>query len=116
MTLSLFLLCTGHSNELPKKDMRVSFDQEIDTIKMVSGITKYAVRIDSPDDFSYELEKAYFKAFENRKGPVVLDIHQSVLSTKVNPKIIKSYKSIQQKKSKWKFKINNIINQIYKSN
>ncbi len=85
------LIITGHSEILPKKNMRVTFDQEIDTIKMVSNITKYAARIDDPQDFKYEVEKAYFEAMNGRKGPVLLDINIRVLPTDIDVKNSRSF-------------------------
>jgi acetolactate synthase I/II/III large subunit len=74
------LIITGHSATLPENGMRVTYDQEIDVIKMYSGITKYAERIDRIEDMRCKLEQACFEAMNGRKGPVLLDIHTGVFS------------------------------------
>ena len=104
------LIITGHSNSAPKNGMRVFADQEIDTIKMFSGITKYCVRIDKAKDFQYQLEKACFNAMNGRKGPVLIDINTNILFEKIIIK--KSIKFLNKKKSS--SLINTCINQIKK--
>jgi acetolactate synthase I/II/III large subunit len=49
-------------------------DQEVDIVRMVGGITKYAVTVQDPDAIRYELEKALYLATAGRPGPVWLDI------------------------------------------
>src|SRR5579863_3442583 len=49
-------------------------DQEVDIVRMVRGITKYAALIDDPATIRYHLEKAYFLAASGRPGPCWLDI------------------------------------------
>lgn len=48
--------------------------QETDIVSMVSPVTKYAVRIDNPEDVVYELEKAVTMASQGNPGPVLLDL------------------------------------------
>lgn len=85
------LIITGHSATLPEKGMRVTYDQEIDVVKMFSGITKYAERIDNIEDLRYKLEQACFEAMGGRKGPVILDINSKVLSAKIDPETLPSF-------------------------
>ena len=85
------LIITGHSATLPEKGMRVTYDQEIDVVKMFSGITKYAERIDNIEDLRYKLEQACFEAMDGRKGPVLLDINSNVLSAKIDPDTLPSF-------------------------
>ncbi len=49
-------------------------DQEADVVRMVSGITKYAVMLTDPAQTAYHLEKAMYLALSGRKGPVWIDI------------------------------------------
>lgn len=85
------LIITGHSATLPENGMRVTYDQEIDVVKMFSGITKYAERIDNIEDLRYKLEQACFEAMDGRKGPVLLDINSNVLSAKIDPDTLPSF-------------------------
>lgn len=48
--------------------------QEINIVKLVSSITKYAVTIEDPETIRYHLEKALWLAKHDRPGPVWIDI------------------------------------------
>jgi acetolactate synthase-1/2/3 large subunit len=48
--------------------------QEVDIVRMVSSITKYAVTVMDPNCVRYHLEKAAFLARTGRPGPVWIDI------------------------------------------
>ena len=52
--------------------------QETDVVSMLQGITKYAVRVDSPEEIRYHLEKAYYLAVSGNPGPAVLDLPADV--------------------------------------
>lgn len=52
--------------------------QETDVVSMVQGISKYAVRVDSPEEIRYHLEKAYYLATSGNPGPAVLDLPADV--------------------------------------
>lgn len=67
------LFITAHTGVLAE-NMRTMNDQEMDTVSMVKGITKYAARIDSLEDIERQLSEACFSALSGRKGPVFLDI------------------------------------------
>jgi acetolactate synthase-1/2/3 large subunit len=77
------LIITGHSSDPPSNGSRVLADQEIDTVGMFAGITKYSARIDFEKDFIYELEKAYFEAMNGRRGPVLLDINSKIFTSDI---------------------------------
>ena len=71
----LFLCGQVASFRLKKSDkLRQKGFQETDIVSILKPITKYAVRLKSPQDIGYELEKAVYMAFEGRLGPVVVDI------------------------------------------
>lgn len=59
------------STNLPLRQLG---DQEIDIVKVVESITKYAVVVSDPNSIRYHLEKALFLAKAGRPGPVWLDI------------------------------------------
>lgn len=60
-------------------------DQEVDIVRMVKQITKYAVLVSDPSTIRYHLEKAYHLAISGRPGPCWLDIPVDVQSTKIDP-------------------------------
>jgi acetolactate synthase-1/2/3 large subunit len=49
-------------------------DQEVDIVRMVGGITKYAVTVQDPARIRYEIEKARHLAVTGRPGPVWIDV------------------------------------------
>ena len=66
-------------------DLRQLGDQEVDIVRMVSGITKYAVCVTDENRIRYHLEKALYLATAGRPGPVWLDIPVDVQATDINP-------------------------------
>ncbi|MGH6994021.1 MAG: thiamine pyrophosphate-binding protein [Caulobacteraceae bacterium] len=60
-------------------------DQEVDIVRMVGGITKYAVTVQDPARIRLELEKALHLAVSGRPGPVWLDIPNDIQGTQINP-------------------------------
>ena len=77
------MIITGHSSKKPFNNMRVFSDQEIDTSKLFSGITKYYARIDNSKNVQYKIEKSYHEAMNGRKGPVLLDFDMRVFFEKI---------------------------------
>ena len=78
------LFITAHTGALVE-GMRTLNDQEMDTVSMVKGITKYAARIDSLEDVEKRLSEACFSALGGRKGPVFLDIAAGLLRKDITP-------------------------------
>lgn len=66
-------------------------DQEVDIVRMVSGITKYAVLVSEPQSIRYHLERAWFIASSGRPGPCWLDIPVDVQSAKIDESLLRSY-------------------------
>ena len=88
----VFLVGSVHSLALRKtKTIRQNGFEEIDFVHMVSDITKYAVRLQKPEDIRYELEKAFFIAENGRKGPVVVDIPYDMARTEIDPENLRSF-------------------------
>lgn len=52
--------------------------QELGIVEVVHSLTKYAVRVDKPEDLLPELHKALSVALSGRQGPVLLDIPNDV--------------------------------------
>ncbi|HUB33112.1 MAG TPA: thiamine pyrophosphate-binding protein [Bryobacteraceae bacterium] len=59
--------------------------QEIDIVRVVSPITKYAVTVMDPQTIRYHLEKALLLATSGRPGPVWLDIPLDVQAAQIDP-------------------------------
>jgi acetolactate synthase-1/2/3 large subunit len=65
--------------------LRQMGDQEVDIVKMVEGITKYAVTIWEPETIRYHLEKALYLATNGRPGPTWIDIPVDVQGAQIDP-------------------------------
>ncbi|MCK6682143.1 MAG: thiamine pyrophosphate-binding protein [Thermoanaerobaculia bacterium] len=65
-------------------DLRQLGDQEVDIIRMVAGITKYAVLLREPDSIRFHLEKAFHLARSGRPGPCWIDIPIDLQSSQVD--------------------------------
>jgi acetolactate synthase-1/2/3 large subunit len=59
-------------------------DQEVDIVRVVSPITKYAAAVREPTSVRYHLEKALFLALDGRPGPVWLDVPIDVQAAQVD--------------------------------
>ena len=60
--------------------------QEVDIVKIVESITKYAVTVENPEDIRSVMEEAYHTAKEGRSGPVWIDVPLDVQGALVEPK------------------------------
>ena len=58
-------------------------DQEVDIVRMVQGITKYAATILDPNSAAEHLDRALHAALTGRPGPVWLDVPVDVQSAEV---------------------------------
>ena len=52
--------------------------QETDMVAVTKSISKWSHHVKSVDEIRYDLEKAYYLAFEGNPGPVVLDIPNDI--------------------------------------
>ncbi|MBE5889742.1 MAG: thiamine pyrophosphate-binding protein [Lachnospiraceae bacterium] len=77
------------------KGLRQQVFQETNVVGIVEPVTKYAVRIDEPEQIRYELEKAYAIANNGRKGPVVIDLPMNIQRAEINPDELKSYEETE---------------------
>ena len=66
-------------------------DQEVDIVKLVAPITKYAVMVTEPTTIRYHLERAIHLARTGRPGPVWLDIPMNVQGTMIDPDSLPGY-------------------------
>jgi acetolactate synthase-1/2/3 large subunit len=76
------------STNLPLRQLG---DQEVDIIRMVGGVTKYAVLVKDPQSIRYHVERALHLAVSGRPGPVWLDVPINVQSTKIDPAALPGY-------------------------
>ena len=60
-------------------------DQEVDIVRMVGGITKYAVTVQDPRRIKYEIEKAYHLAVTGRPGPTWVDVPIDIQGWNIDP-------------------------------
>jgi len=65
--------------------------QEVDTVKMVESITKYAVTITDAKSIKYHLQKATYLAKRGRPGPVWIDIPLDIQAAEVDPDKMTSF-------------------------
>ncbi len=72
-------------------DIRQLGDQEVDIVRMVNGITKYAKLIDDPESIRYHLERAWHLATAGRPGPCWLDIPVDVQSARIDEENLRAY-------------------------
>lgn len=72
-------------------DLRQLGDQEVDIIRMVRGITKYAILVNEPESIVYHLERAWHLAQNGRPGPCWLDVPVDVQSAQIDPHSLRRY-------------------------
>ena len=76
-----------------KNDLRIrqmGF-QETDIVSMVATITKFAQKVDHPEDLRAILEEAVYWAREGRGGPVLVDIPFDVQTADVDPSSMRAF-------------------------
>ena len=73
------------------KGLRQLGDQEVDIVKIVSPITKFAYMITDANDVKYYLQKAIFEATSGRPGPVWLDIPMNIQGALVDESQLKEF-------------------------
>ncbi len=72
-------------------NLRQLGDQEVDIIRMVKGITKYAITVTDPLSIRYHMQRAIHLATSGRPGPCWLDIPIDVQSTMIDPQTLRRY-------------------------
>tara|TARA_R110001599_G_scaffold12675_1_gene59140 strand:+ start:2638 stop:4404 length:1767 start_codon:yes stop_codon:yes gene_type:complete len=90
---------TTRMSKVPLRKLGV---QEVDIIKIVESITKYATMIEDPSQIAIELEKAFHLCTTGRPGPVWIDIPLDVQSADLNIDNLEHWhpKKTQEKKPK----------------
>jgi acetolactate synthase-1/2/3 large subunit len=80
------------STNLPLRQLG---DQELDIIKLVEPITKYAAMVTEPETIRYHLERALYLAQSGRPGPCWLDIPMNVQGAKIDPTLLVGYDPLE---------------------
>lgn len=91
------LFITGQVNTRELKGdraIRQQGFQELDVVEVVRSLTKYAVRVDNPDDLLPEMHKALSAALSGRQGPVLLDIPNDVQRADIPDALVKKWLSM----------------------
>ena len=65
--------------------------QEVDIVRMVAPITKYAVTVDDPAHIRYHMEKAVHLARSGRQGPVWVDVPLDVQAAPIDPDALEGF-------------------------
>ncbi|MDA7473141.1 thiamine pyrophosphate-binding protein [Candidatus Pelagibacter ubique] len=86
----------GHKST---KNVRQVGFQETDIVSISKPVTKYSYKLKNASEIRYVLEKAYYLATTGRPGPVLIDIPMDLQRVVVNPKKLKPYKPVIEKKS-----------------
>ncbi len=105
------LFITSHVGKTINSEIRLTNNQEIDTCAMVKGVTKYAKRIDSPDDFANSIEEACYLAVEGRKGPVFIDVASSIWKAEVESFKLEEISSNHEERGKEAY-LNQVIESV----
>ncbi len=87
---------TSHNANI--NNLRTFGTQELDIVKIVKSITKYAVMINEPYSIRYHLEKAVHLAKHGRPGPVWIDVPLDVQSSTIDETILKGYNTKELEK------------------
>ncbi len=80
-----------------RNDLRQLGDQEVNIVRMVCGITKYAVMLDDPQSVAYHLERAWFLASHGRPGPCWIDIPVDVQAAQIDPASLPHYDPVEDR-------------------
>lgn len=65
--------------------------QEVDIVRMVESVTKFAITVEQPEDIRYVMEQAYHLAQEGRAGPVWIDVPLDVQAAEVDPNKLRAF-------------------------
>lgn len=88
----LFITGQVNTHELKgDRAIRQQGFQELDIVEVVRSLTKYAVRVNSPDELLPELHKALSASLSGRLGPVLLDIPNDVQRTDIPDIVVEKW-------------------------
>jgi acetolactate synthase-1/2/3 large subunit len=88
----LFITGQVNTHELRgNRPIRQQGFQELDIVEVVHSLTKYAARVDRPEDLLPELYKALTACFSGRQGPVLLDIPNDVQRAEIPDALVEEW-------------------------
>jgi acetolactate synthase-1/2/3 large subunit len=91
----LFITGQVNTRELKgERPIRQQGFQELDIVEVSRSLTKYAVRVDSPEALLPELHKALSIALSGRQGPVLLDIPNDVQRAEIPDDLVDKWLNI----------------------
>ncbi len=76
---------------LRDKPLRQKGVQEVNILRMVESITKFAITVEQPEDIRYIMEKAYYLATEGRAGPVWIDVPLDVQANSIEVNTLRAF-------------------------
>lgn len=82
------IVIAGNENskfDKPENPLRMWGVQGYDSVDMVRKVTKYAHRVESPEQAVYEIQKAAFIARDQRPGPCWIEIPMDYQSNRIDP-------------------------------
>jgi acetolactate synthase-1/2/3 large subunit len=88
------LFITGQVNTRELKGdqaIRQQGFQELDIVEVVRSLTKYATRVDRPEDLLPELHKALSAAVNGRQGPVLLDVPNDIQRSDISDALVEKW-------------------------
>jgi len=85
------LIISGQVNSSQHIEDRAFGIQGFNIIDNVKNFTKYSVKLADPNLIKYHLEKAIYKAFNGRPGPVWIDIPMDLQSAEVDLDTLKGF-------------------------
>jgi len=88
------LFITGQVNTRELKGglaIRQQGFQELDIVEVARSLTKYAVRVDRPEDLLPELHRALSMSLSGRQGPVLLDIPNDVQRAEIPDALVERW-------------------------
>lgn len=93
------LILSGQANSnflIGATGLRQRGTHEVDIVKLVESVTKYAITVTDPKTIKYHLEKAIFLAHHGRPGPVWLDIPINIQSALIEPNELTAFYAEQE--------------------
>ena len=88
----LFITGQVNTRELKgERPIRQQGFQELDIVEVVRSLTKYASRVDSPEDLLPNLHRALSLAQSGRQGPVLLDIPNDVQRSEIPDALVEKW-------------------------
>lgn len=91
----LFITGQVNTRELKgERAIRQQGFQELDIVEVARSLTKYAVRVDNPEDLLPELHKALSVILTGRQGPVLVDIPNDIQRADISDALVEKWLNI----------------------